>query len=81
MDAGLRVDVDLRNEKVGYKIRSAEMQKVPYMLVVGKKEQENETVAVRKHGEGAQDTVGLNDFIQHVKAEIASQLRREPLEA
>lgn len=81
IDAGLRVDVDLRNEKVGYKIRSAEMQKVPYMLVVGKKEQENETVAVRKHGEGAQDTVGLNDFIQHVKAEIASQLRREPLEA
>lgn len=81
MNAGLRADVDLRNEKVGYKIRSAEMQKVPYMLVVGKKEQENGTVAVRKHGAGAQDTLGLDDFIHQVKAEIAGQLRREPLEA
>lgn len=51
-EAGLRVEVDARNEKIGYKIRQAELQKVPFMLVVGAKEAEAGTVAVRRRGEG-----------------------------
>jgi threonyl-tRNA synthetase len=74
LKAGLRAELDLRNEKVGYKIRQAELQKVPYMLVVGKKEQEDGTVAVRKHGAGAQNTVSLQDFVSQVQKEIDSQL-------
>ncbi|HET6568535.1 MAG TPA: threonine--tRNA ligase [Rhodothermales bacterium] len=77
VEAGIRADVDQRNEKVGYKIRSAEVQKVPYMLIVGAKEQENGTVSVRKHGVGAQDTVALQDFTHHLKSEVAAQLHRE----
>ncbi|GAA0374790.1 threonine--tRNA ligase [Bacillus horti] len=49
---GIRVEVDARNEKIGYKIREAQMQKVPYMLVIGDKEIENNALAVRKRGEG-----------------------------
>ena len=49
---GLRVYLDDRNEKIGYKIREAQLQKVPYMLVIGDKEVEDGTVAVRRRGEG-----------------------------
>lgn len=79
--AGLRAETDLRNEKVGYKIRSAEVQKVPYMLVVGQREVAGGSVAVRKHGEGAQDTLAVDDFIAHIQAEIAEQTQRQPGEA
>ncbi len=75
-DAGFRVDVDLRNEKVGYKIRGAEMQKVPYMLIVGSKEVEGGTVAVRKHGAGDQGGMLIADFVQHLSDEIAAALSR-----
>jgi threonyl-tRNA synthetase len=74
--AGFRVEVDTRNEKVGYKIRGAEMQKTPYMLIVGEREQEAGTVAVRRHGEGNQGAVPLGDFISQVQDEIAEQLGR-----
>ncbi|MBI4715269.1 MAG: threonine--tRNA ligase, partial [Nitrospirae bacterium] len=47
---GFRVDADLRNEKLGYKVREAQMAKIPYVLVLGKKEMENRTAAVRKRG-------------------------------
>ena len=49
---GIRVDVDARSEKMGYKIREGQMQKIPYMLVVGDKEVESRAVSVRKRGEG-----------------------------
>ena len=67
--AGVRVDVDTRNEKVGYKIRGAEMAKVPYMLIVGAKEQEARTVAVRKHGEGDLGGEPLTTFVDRMTRE------------
>ena len=73
---GIRVETDLRNEKVGYKIRGAEVRKVPYMLVVGRNEAENGTVAVRRHGEGAQDVRPVDDFIAALHREVASQTGR-----
>ena len=75
--AGLRAELDDRNEKVGYRIRSAEMQKVPYMLVVGRKEVEDKLVAVRRHGQGAQETVAIETIIDRIEAEIAEELSRE----
>ncbi|MEZ4702823.1 MAG: threonine--tRNA ligase [Rhodothermales bacterium] len=75
VEAGLRVEADLRNEKIGYKIRGAEVQKVPYMLVLGRKEAEEGTVAVRQHRVGAQESMTLGDFIDRLKAEVASSIR------
>lgn len=70
----LRVEVDSRSEKIGYKIREAETDKVPYMLVVGGREQENGTVAVRRHGEGRQGTMSVEEFLEVVQEEIADTL-------
>ena len=75
-EAGLRTEVDVRDDKVGRKIRDAEVQKIPYMLVVGKREVEGGTVNVRRHGEGAQDAMPVDGFIDHVRGEIARQLGR-----
>ena len=75
--AGLRVEVDLRNEKIGYKIRGAEVQKVPYMLILGSREAEEGVVAVREHRKGEQETVDLASFLASIKSEIAVQLQRE----
>ena len=72
-NAGIRAESDLRSEKVGAKIRQAELQKVPYMLVVGAKEQEAGTVAVRRHGQGAQNAQPLEDFVEALRAEIAAR--------
>ena len=65
---GIRVKFDDRNEKVGYKIREAQMQKIPYMLVIGDKEKENGQVAVRSREDGDIGVMSLSDFItQHLK--------------
>jgi threonyl-tRNA synthetase len=66
---GIRVESDLRNEKVGYKIRAAEMQKVPYMLIVGAREQESGTVSVRRHGEGDLGSMSIADFTDLIRKE------------
>ncbi|NPC93689.1 threonine--tRNA ligase [Bacillus sp. WMMC1349] len=66
---GLRVEVDIRDEKIGYKIREAQMQKIPYMLVVGDQEAENGAVNVRKYGEQKSETVSLEDFVKKAVAE------------
>ncbi|MCY7917111.1 threonine--tRNA ligase [Bacillus vallismortis] len=66
---GLRVEVDIRDEKIGYKIREAQMQKIPYMLVVGDQEAENGAVNVRKYGEQNSDTISLDDFVKKAVAE------------
>ena len=63
-DAGIRVELDDRNEKVGYKIREAQMQKVPYMLIVGEKEQNSNKVAVRSRELGDMGTMNINEFIE-----------------
>ncbi|MDM5299035.1 threonine--tRNA ligase [Bacillus pumilus] len=66
---GLRVELDSRDEKIGYKIREAQMQKIPYMLVVGDQEQENGAVNVRKYGEQDSETMDLETFVKHAVAE------------
>lgn len=68
--AGLRVEVDLRDEKMGYKIREAQMLKIPYMLVVGDQEQENGNVNVRKYGEQKSETMPFDEFLNMIKGEL-----------
>ncbi|UPM55195.1 threonine--tRNA ligase [Gottfriedia acidiceleris] len=65
--AGIRVEADLRGEKIGYKIREAQLQKLPYMLVVGDQEVENNTVAIRKRGEGDIGTQPFDSFLEMIK--------------
>mgnify|MGYP005830498173 CR=1 FL=1 len=67
---GLRVELDSRDEKIGYKIREAQMSKIPYMLVVGDNEIQEEAVNVRKYGEQKSETVSLSDFVQKVTDEV-----------
>ena len=68
--AGFRVEIDGRNEKIGYKIREAQMQKIPYMLVVGDQEVEGEAVNVRKYGEQKSETVPFAQFVETLKNEV-----------
>ena len=65
-DAGIRVELDDRNEKVGYKIREAQLQKIPYMLVVGEKEQNSNKVAVRSRELGDMGAMNINEFIEKI---------------
>lgn len=67
---GLRVYLDDRNEKIGYKIREAQVQKIPYMLVIGDKEVEEATVAVRRRSEGDLGAMKADDFIAMLQKEI-----------
>ena len=73
--SGIRVEVDDRNEKIGYKIREAQTEKVPYMLVVGEKEVEGGTVSVRSRKKGEVGAVAVDDFIRDVLDEINSRAR------
>lgn len=68
--AGFRVELDGRDEKIGYKIREAQMQKIPYMLVVGDKEVAENAVNVRKYGEQKSETQAFSEFLQSLKAEV-----------
>ena len=72
--AGIRVSVDERNEKIGYKIREAQMEKVPYMLVIGEKEAESGQVAVRRRDKGDMGAVAVDEFIATVLADIADKV-------
>ena len=72
-DLGIRVEVDDRNEKVGYKIRESQIKKVPYVLVVGDQEVENGQVAVRKHGEQNSEVMAGADFIKEVQEKVAEK--------
>jgi len=71
--AGLRADIDARQEKVNYKIREAQLQKIPYMLVVGDREAAEGTVAVRSRSGGDLGARGVDDFVRGAQAEIASK--------
>ena len=71
--AGVRVETDLRNEKIGYKIREAQMQKLPYMLVVGDKEKEAGTVAVRTRGGVDLGAMPVDEFVAKITAQIKSR--------
>jgi len=70
----IRVRIDERNEKAGKKIRDAEVNKIPYMLIVGEKEESQQTVSVRKQGSGDMGSFTVEEFIQRVKKEIAEVL-------
>ena len=75
-DAGIRAEVDTRSEKIGYKIREAQMMKIPYMLVVGQKEEEEKTVSVRSRFAGDEGSLDLAAFIAKLQEEIASRTNR-----
>ncbi len=70
-EEGFRVESDLRNEKIGYKIREARLEKVPYMLILGDKEADTGTVALRHREDGDRGTVSLEDFIEGVRDQMA----------
>lgn len=73
---GFRVEVDHRNEKIGKKIREAQLEKVPYMLVLGDKEAEGVTVAVRSRSGGDQGVMSLEEFVEILGEEVAQRLAR-----
>ncbi|HCX9777664.1 TPA: threonine--tRNA ligase [Staphylococcus aureus] len=73
---GVRVSIDDRNEKMGYKIREAQMQKIPYQIVVGDKEVENNQVNVRQYGSQDQETVEKDEFILNLVDEIRLKKHR-----
>ena len=70
---GVRVEVDLRAEKIGYKIREARNERVPYMIVVGEKEENDKTISVRSRDNGDEGAVDLNSFIDRIMAEIKNR--------
>ena len=76
-DAGIRVEVDTRSEKIGYKIRSAQMEKIPYMLVVGQKEAEEGVVSVRSRFAGDEGQKGLEEFMAAIQEEIVKKAIRQ----
>ena len=70
---GIRTELDDRSETVGYKIRSAQLEKVPYMIVIGDKEAESGVISVRRRGEGVIGEMSLDDFIARLQKEIAEK--------
>ena len=73
-EKGVRVVVDGRNEKIGYKIREAQMEKVPYMLVIGEKEAQEKLVAVRRRDKGDMGAVSADEFISSIVKEIEDKI-------
>ncbi|MGC8785539.1 MAG: threonine--tRNA ligase [Armatimonadota bacterium] len=73
-EEGFRVEVDARNEKTGFKVREAELQKIPYMLVVGDRDMQNGTVSVRKRSAGDQGAMPLDAFVTRLREEIGSKI-------
>ena len=76
-NSGVRAEIDTRAEKIGYKIREAQMKKIPYMLVVGAKEEEDGLVSVRSRFEGDEGQKTLADFLAAIKMEIQANTARE----
>jgi len=70
----IRVSVDDRNEKIGRKIRDNEVKKIPYMLIVGEKEEENDEVSVRKQGEGDKGMMKFTTFADNLNKEVESMM-------
>lgn len=77
-DAGIRAELDTRAEKIGYKIREAQTHKIPYMLVVGEKEADSKTVAVRSRANGDEGPEALEAFIQTVQEEVRTKKTAVP---
>ncbi len=79
MESGIRAEIDTRTEKIGYKIREARLERVPYMLILGQKEQEADVIAVRSRFLGDEGQKELGAFIEFVKEEAASRTIREEM--
>ncbi|MCT7756233.1 MAG: threonine--tRNA ligase [Lactobacillus iners] len=77
MKLGFRAEVDFRNEKLGYKIREAQTQKVPYTLVLGDDELQHDSVNVRKYGSEDQESKALSEFVSELSADVASYSRNK----
>ena len=77
--AGIRAEIDTRSEKIGYKIREARLQRIPYMLVLGQKEAEAGNIAVRSRFLGDEGAKELDEFISCIKAEIEGRVKREEM--
>jgi len=73
----IRTLIDTRSEKTGRKIRDAEMKKIPYMLILGEKEENENTVSVRKHGEGDIGTFTIEEFVQLINKEVKKQINKK----
>ncbi|MCT4594107.1 MAG: threonine--tRNA ligase [Anaeromicrobium sp.] len=69
-EEGIRVELDERNEKIGYKIREAQLEKVPYMIIIGEKEVEGKTISVRSRDKGELGAQGVEAFIEELKGEV-----------
>ena len=69
--AGIRCEMDQRDEKVGYKIREAQLEKVPYMLILGRKEEEEGTISLRGRDSQSTGQMSLDAFIEFIQKEIA----------
>jgi len=73
-ELGIRVEKDLRNEKIGFKIREAQLQKIPYMVVLGDKEVDSQTLAVRKRRSKETRTLDFESFLEELQSGIDSRL-------
>jgi threonyl-tRNA synthetase len=76
-DAGFRVELDTRSEKVNAKIREAQLQKIPYMLVVGAREEQSGQVSVRNRKHGDQGAIGLEEFMSRLSRMNSEKSRQE----
>ncbi|MDA3860426.1 MAG: threonine--tRNA ligase [Melioribacteraceae bacterium] len=74
LDENIRVEFDKRNEKIGYKIRDWETQKTPYMLILGEKEEANESISVRKHKHGDQGEMNIGEFVSNLKNSVKNKI-------
>ena len=72
----IRAIVDDRNEKIGRKIRDNEVKRIPYLLIVGEKEMENDEVSVRKQGEGDQGSMKFTTFAENLKEEVSKMMNQ-----
>ncbi|MBD8497348.1 threonine--tRNA ligase [Paenibacillus arenosi] len=70
VNAGMRVDIDTRNERLGYRIREAQLEKTPYVLVLGEQEQQLNNVTIRERGEGDIGAMGIQEFVQRLREEV-----------
>ena len=75
-NSDIRATIDLRNEKVGRKIRDAEVMKVPYMIIIGEKEADNGTISVRKHKEGDLGSFTIDEFVDYMEKETQKDLKK-----
>lgn len=75
--AGIRVDVDVREEKLGYKIREAQTKKIPFALVLGDKEMESDEVNIRRYGQKETETMSLDEFVTFIQQEVTEKVSKK----